>query len=233
MAGDKFESIPYPFYDPVTKKWLSGAIEGVPLQELEKKIQKKREKEEEKRREAEELRKAQEKAAEERRKERFKKRLEHKEYDRWKYKTTVIRQPREYFRFVERILRNFPAMIQELEMWEDLIESTSYRGGWLTELGISDKNRASVVELSMQIKEETPLYQILLKRVNIIKKALDTLSDVDHEFISVIYFKGMTVEEAAPIFNTAKVTLWERIRRILSSIMPFFIADWWSPELED
>lgn len=131
--------------------------------------------------------------------------------------------PREYLAFVERVLREHPARMDELERLDEVIEA------YCRPSAIGAAGGAGTVsepEKILLAKENNLEYQKLWRRVETVKRAIDSLNEEKRTIIEMFFWDGMRIRQIAEVLHMDKSTVWRTKTRALKKISPFVIGLW-------
>jgi hypothetical protein len=135
-----------------------------------------------------------------------------------------MKYPREYFWFVERILRDYPNKLREVKDEREKIVAYCH-GTSIPEVHGSGDGK-SEPERIMEALEQNKHYQELLKQVGKIQKGLGVLNKEEKELVQLMFFEDIRKWELVHEMGHDDKKLWRMKMRLLRKIMPFVIGDW-------
>jgi DNA-directed RNA polymerase specialized sigma24 family protein len=128
---------------------------------------------------------------------------------------------REILSFVERILREYPDRVRELEMLDNAITAACRPGGYSTSAGASGE-KDSEQERILDAKERNRDYKWLEQHVAVVGKVLSRLAKEERDLIRLLCWEEHTGAEIAEIWRTDIRTVWRTRRRALEKTARIF-----------
>jgi DNA-directed RNA polymerase specialized sigma subunit len=135
-----------------------------------------------------------------------------------------MKYPKEYWWFVERVMREYPQNVDELKRLEEtivacchlpLISEVPGGGGSNTE-----PERVTIA------KEQNKHYQWLTTRINKIQKGMATLTKQERDIAKAIYWEDMRIRDVAEVFHYSERWVKNIRVRVLYKLSRVFIPFW-------
>jgi RinA family phage transcriptional activator len=131
--------------------------------------------------------------------------------------------PREYLAFVERVLKEHPARVSELERLDGIL-SACCRPASVGAAGTG--GAVSEPERILLAKEGDIEYQKLFRRVETVKRALGSLTEQERTFVEIFFWREMSIRQTAEELHMDKTTAWRTKKRVAERVIPFLIGQW-------
>ena len=138
--------------------------------------------------------------------------------------------PREYLMATERVLREFPAKIEELHNLGRYIEDRFHSVNPEVEpSGLSVRSVSSPQEKILEAKENDRHYLWLYQYVETVRQALSVLNEDEQALVDCLYWQNMTILEASYELSVDKRTIFRTKKRaavkIACRLLPSFVED--------
>jgi DNA-directed RNA polymerase specialized sigma24 family protein len=137
----------------------------------------------------------------------------------------VGKLPGEYLAFVERILREHPGRVNELERLDNIIEACC-RPDSVGAVTPGGAGGVSEQEKLINAKESNPEYQKLFRRVEIVKRAVESLGKEERAVVEMFFWEGVYIKQIAEETHMSKNTVWRMKNRIAKKVGVFVLRDW-------
>ncbi|MDR2175486.1 MAG: hypothetical protein LBO82_06070 [Synergistaceae bacterium] len=132
--------------------------------------------------------------------------------------------PGEYLAFVERVLREHPGRVNELERLDNIIEACCRPSSIGAAAGGS--GNVSEQERLLAAKESNVEYQKLFRRVEIVQRAVESLTKEERTIVEMFFWQGICIRQIAEEIHMAKNTAWRIKNRIVKKASSFVIGTW-------
>jgi DNA-directed RNA polymerase specialized sigma24 family protein len=137
-----------------------------------------------------------------------------------------MKYPREYLWFVERVLREHPRNVEELERLEEMVAALCHAPS-ISDSGVQGGGSGtSEEERILEVKEHNPSYRRMSKRVETINAGLKTLEPDETELVELLLWDGAWKSEVADMLGIEETKVWRIKGRVLRKIAPFVIGEW-------
>lgn len=141
--------------------------------------------------------------------------------------------PREFLLLVERVLREYPAQVRELQALDNAITAACHAPVYSEDGVRSENNSPSEPERIFEVKEQNPHYRWLEDHVVMVTEGVASLSDQEKEVIDLFCWQGLKGWEIAEMLKLDERRIWRVRVRALYALAPRFLPNIVRPEITD